>query len=112
MRGNCTDLSIGKEPHGAGDLGGHVDEISGAQLQCGRLVARSGGDGIHAPVITAATQESQQVSMTHVFHYHEDWLCKQRQQGQVQLEAAFYFMFVRSKGRGEGGGGGEERTGL
>ena len=69
-------LSICQETHATGDLPTDIEQVSGAELQIGRLVvAETWVDGVHAVMAARGSQEAQEIAVTHVLHYHVQWLC-------------------------------------
>lgn len=69
-----SHLPVCKITHAISYLGCHVEDVSGSEKVLGRgLVATAGGDCVHAMVASASAQESLEVAVTHVFHYHVQW---------------------------------------
>lgn len=53
-----------------------VEQVSGGELEMGGPLLDPRKHCVHVLMTTRRSQESKQVSMTHVLHYHVYWSCR------------------------------------
>lgn len=68
-------LSVSEVAHAVSNLGTDVEQVSGVEVDGRWLIAEAGGDCVATTVTTRCSQETEQITVTHVFHDHVHRLC-------------------------------------